>query len=160
MWPVPIYLKNEPPLARAMQTRPFFGSQMASLTLILTAWVSVATGADAPHSDEALRLVPVHPLAKVLQSAGFPSAAAPKLQLDAAKGETVSGQVVLVPGRGADAVVASLSELRHATERDATISRSCARLQWVRYVQVSTNTADIPTDELVARAPVSLPDPF
>ena len=57
-------------------------------------------------------------------------------------------------------MTAALSDLRPADGGSVTLPGSCARLQWVRYVQVSTNTAEIPLDELVARAPVSLPDPF
>jgi hypothetical protein len=128
------------------------------LGLVLLGWVSSA--ADAAQPADAFRLVPVDPLAKVLQSATWPSAAAPVLELDGAKGETVSGQVVLVPDGAGDLVTASLSDLRQTAGGDASIPASCARLQWARYVQVSTNTTDIPADELVARAPVSLPDPF
>jgi hypothetical protein len=138
----------------------FPGSKATAVALALAGWIPVATGADAQALGETMKLVPIHPLAKVLRSQALDATAAPKLELDGAKGETVSGQVVLVPAREADAVTASLSDLHHQAEPAAVISTKCARLQWVRYVQVSTNTADIPTDELVARAPLSLPDPF
>jgi hypothetical protein len=128
------------------------------LGLVVVGWVLSA--ACAAQAEESFRLVPVDPLAKVLQGAALTSAAAPALELDGARGETISGQVVLVPGDSADSVTASLSQLRETAGGNATIPGSCARLQWVRYVQLSKNTTDVPPDELVARAPVSLPDPF
>jgi hypothetical protein len=130
------------------------------LGLVLLVWVAFAAGAATPPERDSFRLVPVHPLAKVLQAAALPAAAAPDLELDGAQGETVSGQVVLVPGGQGEVARASLSDLRPTAAGGDIIPASCARLQWVRYVRVSTNTTDIPADELVARAPVNLPDPF
>ena len=112
------------------------------------------------RGEDTFSLLPAHPLTKVLRDAASPSRTGGSLDLEAAKGETVSGQVVLVPGGTGDVVTASLSDLRQKLADGGTISGSRGRLQWVRYVQVSTNTADVPADELVARAPVSLPDPF
>jgi hypothetical protein len=130
------------------------------LSWVVAACIALTADTGALRGEEAFRLVPGHPLAKVLQSAATPTATEATLELDAAKGETVSSQVVLLPGATRDVVTASLSGLRHEADAEAALPATCARLQWVRYVMVSTNTADIPADELVARAPVSLPDPF
>src|SRR5512147_2509339 len=97
-------------------TRVIFG-------VALLGWVLSA--ADAAQPPDAFRLVPVDPLAKGLQSATWPSAAAPVLELDGAKVETVSGQVVLVPDGASDLVTASLSDLRQTASGAATIPGNC-----------------------------------
>ena len=43
--------------------------------LILMGWVAAAAVPDAPRGDEAFRLVPVHPLAKILTNEVPPSPA-------------------------------------------------------------------------------------
>ena len=40
------------------------------------------------------------------------------------------------------------------------IPASAVRLQWVRYIDINRNTTGIPNDELVVKAPASIPDPF
>ncbi|MBN2269879.1 MAG: DUF4091 domain-containing protein, partial [Sedimentisphaerales bacterium] len=40
------------------------------------------------------------------------------------------------------------------------VPASAVKLQWVRYIDINRNTAGIPDDELVVKAPASIPDPF
>jgi hypothetical protein len=70
----------------------------------------------------------------------------------------VSGQAALRLGEAAGAA-AAISDLQPAGG-DAEIPAGRVSLQWVRYIAVERNSAAIPDDELVAKAPVSLPDPF
>jgi hypothetical protein len=77
--------------------------------------------------------------------------------LEGARGETVSGQVVFRATRGWKSVCAETTDLQNA---DHLVSAARVRLQWVRYLEVKRNSAGVPPDELVARAPCALPDPF
>ena len=106
-----------------------------------------------------MKLVSTTPLTKVLRT---PAAKVPEgtaLKIDGAAGETVSAQAILIPGDKADTLTARLSELRSADGKPLA-SVSAARLQWVRYLDITKNSANVPLDELVAAAPVSIPDPF
>lgn len=108
--------------------------------------------------SENMRLIPSDPLTKIL--CGFsPDKAESELRMDGAARETVSAQVVLVPGDQPDTVTARFSELRSADGK-SSIPASAVRLQWVRYMEMSANTPNIPLDDLVAKAPASIPDPF
>jgi MFS transporter, OFA family, oxalate/formate antiporter len=135
-------------------------TRFRTLGCLALAWTVLAAGSAQAPGEEVFRLWPTHPLAKVLQDAGETAPAGTSLELEGARGETVSGQAVLTPGNTPERVSATITELRQDTASDITIPATCARLQWLRYVRVPTNTADIPLDELVARAPVSLPDPY
>lgn len=84
------------------------------------------------------------------------------LQFSGARGEIVSGQAVFYPDRSLDAATVVISNLRH-TSTGATIPAAAIRVQWVRYIDINKNTDrfdGIPDDELVAKAPNSIPDPF
>lgn len=116
-------------------------------------------GVSALKADEAMRLYPSHPLAKVLTSTAEPAPDEALLHIDGAVGEVVSAQVVLQGGDAEDSVTASLSDLK-PSGAGGQIPGKAARLQWVRYLKLSKNSAGVPEDELVARAPTSIPDPF
>ncbi len=100
-------------------------------------------------------------LAKVLRSAApdTDANATAAVQMCGSHGEVVSGQAVFRPAVDMAEVTASISDLRHH-DSDATITNSHVTLQWVRYIDVHRNSAGLPDDELVAKAPTSLPDPF
>lgn len=105
-----------------------------------------------------MRIVPTNPLVKVLRTS-TPIADGPELRVDGARGETASAQAVLITGDSPDTVTPSISVLR-SLDGKATVAPKCARLQWERYIDLTVNTTDIPLDELVGKAPVSVPDPF
>lgn len=127
-------------------------------TVIMIGLLSAAICA-APCWSGPMKLIPSSPLAKVLRVAVPKPTDAVDLQLDGAPGETISAQAVLLAGDKADTLKASLSALKSADGK-REISPSAARLQWVRYMDIATNSANVPLDELVAKAPVSIPDPF
>jgi len=98
----------------------------------------------------------VYGLTKIMRDAPVPSAPKPA-DMEGARGETVSGQVVFRATRGLKSVCAETTDLKNA---DHVVSAACVRLQWVRYLEVKRNSAGVPADELVARASCALPDPF
>jgi len=105
-----------------------------------------------PPAD--LEVWPSDALTKVLPGAA-PRPAGP-VAISGAQGETASGQIVVRPS--ADVTVrASCTGL---TGPAGQIPASRLRLQWVRRIEISRNSADIPKDELIAEAPASIPDPF
>ncbi len=104
------------------------------------------------------RLWPSDALSKVLRSDVPKADTEDLLQISAARAEIASSQAVFRPVRNGAATV-SITELRRAEGR-ATISASAVKLQWTRYIDINRNTGGIPEDELVAKAPSSIPDPF
>lgn len=108
------------------------------------------------HAQEALWAS--DSLTKVLATDRAPDAPG-TLAFSGARGETVSSQAVVLLEAAAEGVASTLSDLRHA-DSEGLIPATTASLQWVRYIDVERNTGSIPEDELVALAPVSLPDPF
>ena len=112
----------------------------------------------APSRSETMKLVPSHPLAKVLRTSSVTAADA-GLYLDGAPGETISAQAVVIPGDAPDKVTAKISMLKSADGK-SSIAPDAFRLQWVRYMDITKNTPEIPKDELIAVAPASIPDPF
>lgn len=116
----------------------------------------------ATHSllaDQPMKLIPSHPLAKTLPSAVEVAANGDGVHASGARGEVVSAQVVVRAGSGGSTVTAELSDLK-SVDRESSIPSSCAHLQWVRAVDITTNTQDIPSDDLIGTAPLSIPDPF
>ena len=102
---------------------------------------------------------PSDALSKVMRS-DIPKANSEHLlQIDAARAEIASSQAVFRPHKNATDATASVTDLRHA-EGDVIIPASAVRLQWVRYIDINRNTTGIPDDELVVKAPASIPDPF
>jgi hypothetical protein len=98
----------------------------------------------------------VDPLTKVMRDAA-PTTTAKPVRMEGARGEIVSGQAVFRPSVDANAVTASVTDLKNGPY---TIPAARIRLQWVRYIAVTRNTAGVPADELVAKAPCSIPDPY
>lgn len=98
-------------------------------------------------------------LTKVIRSDTLKADSKMSLQISAARGEIVSSQVVFRPRNNIAAASVNISDLRHS-ESGAVIPASAIKLQWVRYIDIDRNTAGIPTDELVVKAPSSIPDPF
>lgn len=104
-------------------------------------------------------LWPSNGLTKVMRSDLPGPGLASALEISGARGETVSSQAVFRPPKDVNAASVSVSDLRHM-EGHALISASAVKLQWVRYIDVDRNTAGVPEDELVAKAPSNIPDPF
>jgi hypothetical protein len=104
-------------------------------------------------------LWPSDALSKVMRSDMPKANSEHLLQIDAARAEIASSQAVFRPHKNATAATASITDLRHA-EGDVIIPASAVRLQWVRYIDINRNTTGIPDDELVVKAPASIPDPF
>lgn len=121
---------------------------------LLTLFASIGA-----RAEDALRLVPSHPLAKIPRSEAPASVPDAVLRLSGARGETVSGQAVLVVAGTPETVTATLADLRQ--EGGAAVPPAVrARLQWVRYVGLKSNTQGVPADELAVTAPADVPDPF
>ncbi len=104
-------------------------------------------------------LWPSDALTKVMRSAQPPTEGTTQgWQLWGARGEVVSGQAVFRAKEDVQAS-ATISDLVQGAGK-ATISAKAVALQWVRYIDVTRNTKGIPDDELVAKAPTSIPDPY
>jgi len=104
-------------------------------------------------------LWPSNALSKVMRSDRRQADAKHLLGVSGARAEIVSSQAVLWPPSNISTATATITDLKH-TESDAVIPASAVRLQWVRYIDINRNTTGIPDDELVAKAPASIPDPF
>ena len=98
-------------------------------------------------------------LTKVFRSAAPPEDAGGPVVISGAQGEIASGQAVFVTGTALDAATVSVSDLQRRDGAE-TLPASGVALQWVRYIDVSRNTSGIPEDELVVKAPASIPDPY
>lgn len=105
-----------------------------------------------------MKILPINPLVKVPRTS-VPKAASSELYIDGARGETVSAQAVLIPGDSPDTVTPRMSILR-SSDGKATVVPKCVRLQWERYIDLTANTTDVPLDDLIGKAPISVPDPF
>jgi len=86
-----------------------------------------------------------------------PAASSKPVHLEGARGETVSGQLAFRPAAEAKAVRAEATALKYGNHE---VPAGAVRLQWVRYIDVKRNSAGVPEDEVVAKAPCALPDPF
>jgi hypothetical protein len=98
-------------------------------------------------------------LTKLMRTARPGDDASRSLLLQGARGEVVSGQVAIHPRRDLNTVSAAITPLRQL-DGDTVIQPRSVRLQWVRYIDINRNTAGMPEDELIARAPASIPDPY
>ena len=133
-----------------------------SRSLLLALAVLPGTGAAATESAPTLgQLWATDSLAKVARTAVLPAEteASGTVRMSGSCGEIVSGQAVFRPTADLAEVVVSISDLRQE-DSDSIIPSSQIQLQWVRYIDVQRNSAGVPDDELVAKAPTSLPDPF
>lgn len=81
------------------------------------------------------------------------------LRISGARAEIVSAQAVFRSPTELSGVAANITDLKH-TESTAIISASEVSLQWVRYIDIDRNTRGVPSDELAAKAPASIPDPY
>ena len=97
-------------------------------------------------------------LTKEMRSAGAEKAS-DALSISGARGETVSGQAVFHPETDARSATASISDLLHHGST-VSIPAGAVKLQWVRYIDITRNTAGVPLEELVTKAPASIPDPY
>lgn len=97
-------------------------------------------------------------LAKVLRTWLPDAAHGSSLRLDGSLGETISAQAVLLSDQS-DIVTAKVSGLSYSDGK-SSIPSEAFRLQCVRYMDITANSANVPKDELVAAAPASIPDPF
>jgi hypothetical protein len=95
-------------------------------------------------------------LTKIMRATAPPKNLEP-VHLEGAPGETVSGQLAFRPLKDTKNLKAEATDLKNSLH---TVTSTCIRLQWVRYLDVKRNTAGVPEDELAAKAPCSLPDPF
>lgn len=92
---------------------------------------------------------------KVLRDAA-PRDTAP-LRLTGAAAEVVSGQVAIRADARLVSAHATITDLKGAA---GVIPASSVSLQWVRFIDVTRSSVNVPPDELVAKAPCALPDPF
>ena len=104
-------------------------------------------------------LWPSNALTKVFRSDKQEANTNNSLQISAGRAEVVSSQAVFRPHKNVATASFSISNLEHL-KADTMIPASAIKLQWVRYIDINRNTAGIPDDELVARSPTSIPDPF
>jgi hypothetical protein len=127
--------------------------KLLSLLIVLVS-VSETTWA-APGNT----LWPSNALTKVLRSDKQEDNTNNSLQITAARAEIVSSQAVFRPHKNVASASFRISNLGHL-KADTMIPASAIKLQWVRYIDINRNTAGIPDDELIARSPTSIPDPF
>jgi len=110
------------------------------------------------YPDQFSTLWPSNSLTKVLRSAK-PDPEKGVLEASGAKGEIVSTQAVFRSTTDVASVKAKISNLVHGPSGTAIPAES-VKLQWVRYIDITKNTEGVPADELIAIAPVSIPDPY
>jgi hypothetical protein len=111
------------------------------------------------RTAEAAELWASSSLEKVLRDAAPPTDASAEVRIEGSRGETASGQAVFRAAEDVASATAHISDLEHR-DSDRAIPSSHIQLQWVRYIDISRNSAGLPEDELVAKAPASIPDPF
>lgn len=118
-------------------------------------FVGLAAASLARSAPEAVSFWPANGAVKVLRDAK-PGGAGP-LRLCGAAAEVVSGQAVLRSDASLAGARASITDLSGA---GGVVPASVVTLQWVRSIDVKRNSQGVPEDELVAKAPCSIPDPF
>jgi hypothetical protein len=121
--------------------------------------VSVAVLCNTIVWGDNMKLIPSDSLTKVLRNSISNSSNVSELIMDAASGETISSQAVVIPGDMPDVVSAAVSDFK-SIDGKLVIKADSVRLHWVRYIDITKNSPSIPADELIAAAPVSIPDPF
>ena len=131
---------------------------IAWVSLALTVQLRAAASDSEPLNPSQPVLWVADALTKVMPSTANGKQAALALNLDGARRETISGQVVFRPVKEIAAARASITDLMHRVSGDL-LPANTVRLQWVRYIDITRNS-DIPPDERVAQAPASIPDPF
>jgi len=122
--------------------------------------IAQTTQATTSQAAGAHQLWPSNALTKVLRTATPAPATQPTvIDVAGAKGEIVGAQAVFRPSRATPGATATMSPLRHVNS-GAIITSEAVKLRWVRYIDIRRNTHDLPADELVVKAPASIPDPF
>lgn len=129
---------------------------VALLLILALALLVTFTG---PASIQADELWGTTSLVKVLRDAQPDAEGGTTLRLCGSRGEVVSGQAIFRAEADATDVITQISDLKDK-DSEYVIPSDRVKLQWVRYIDVQRNTAGLPDDELVAKAPTSLPDPF
>jgi hypothetical protein len=81
------------------------------------------------------------------------------LFLHGARNEIVSGQAVFRCDQDLAAVTFGISDLV-CKDTNSLIPVSAVKLQWVRYIKITRNSKGIPEDELIAKAPAAIADPY
>ena len=104
-------------------------------------------------------LWPSDALTKVMRSDKPSAGISDVLLISGARGEIVSSQAVFCSDENVSAASVRISDLRHTREK-TSIPNTFVKLQWVRYIDIDRNTSGIPEDELIAKAPTSIPDPY
>lgn len=135
---------------------------MCSLRAFLGLWLATviaAVGQSNSSTAAQAQLWPVSPLTKVMRSDRPSQDSSKSLRISGAAGEVVSGQAVFRAATERSGLTAAVSDLRHR-QSTAVVDAAAVKLQWVRYIDITRNTAGIPDDELVAKAPTSIPDPY
>lgn len=115
-------------------------------------------GSPAPANDGSFKAWASDSLTKVMRDTK-PQEGPWVIKVSGARGEVVSAQAVCWSREPVGRASFRIETLRHRAS-DATIPSSAVNLQWVRYIDVQRNSAGVPSDELVAKAPTSIPDPF
>jgi hypothetical protein len=125
---------------------------------LLPSFILLFTAFGPAQAADKTMFWPGNALSKVLLS-DMPKAGGEKLlRVTAARAEVASSQVVFRPNKDVSAASVRITDLR--SNKGDTIPASAVKLQWVRYIDINRNSAGIPDDELVAKAPASIPDPF
>jgi len=131
------------------------GNRIKLLSLV----IALLFVSESIRAAQGKTLWPSNALTKVLRSDTQEDNTKNSLEITAARAEIVSSQVVFQPHNNATKASFSISNLQHLKD-DTTIPASAFKLKWVRYIDINRNTAGIPDDELVAKSPASIPDPF
>ncbi|MBN1346625.1 MAG: DUF4091 domain-containing protein [Phycisphaerae bacterium] len=132
---------------------------MRRFTVIAVLVLIIPSAARTCRAEADRPLWAVDCLTKVMRSATCPARGGDVLKIDGARGEVVSAQAVFRPNRDLAKATCTITGLRYEASNQ-TIPATAVMLQWVRYIDVSRNTKGVPADELVAKAPTSIPDPF
>ena len=125
--------------------------------LLISFVLLFAAFGSAQAADKAM-LWPGNALSKVLRSDMPKAGGEHLLRVTAARAEVASSQLVFRPHKDVRTASMRITDLR--SNKGDTIPASAVKLQWVRYIDINRNSAGIPDDELVAKAPASVPDPF
>jgi hypothetical protein len=97
-------------------------------------------------------------LTKILRDAKPPDEPG-VIQVYGARGEVVSAQAVCWSREPLRDVACQIEDLEQRGS-NAIIPSNAISLMWERYIDVQRNTVGVSADELIAKAPTSIPDPF
>ena len=132
---------------------------MRLIRLVLAAAVLAGTSGQFGLAAEPRTFWAADALTKVPRSAVTPATGADVCRLAGARGEVVSGQAVFRPPQEVKSAQVQVTELANPATASA-IPAPAIRLQWVRYVDITRNSIGLPEDEILVKAPASIPDPY